>query len=179
MIMDAHVADNRGCKEKGNLAEQSAMNCLRARGNLIRDASGEQDKLNHIDFFVTDKNGDEQPVQVKSMSNEDYADYVCLEVKGTKGTGSLYATKASILMFEREDCFIIVKVAPVQKFIENNISKEMIARDLHGAIQENCLYSRRSEYGYNHLAFIHVDELLKLSSAKKLPKGEEKLGLVK
>ncbi len=144
MIFERHIADKRGCKEKGNRAEQSAMNCLRARKRLVRDATEKDDKISHIDFYATDANGIEHGIQVKSKSRDDFKDHLCVEIKGTKYRGSLYASKAKVLMWEREDHFIMVTLSDLRnaganmKFNWQEIAEQRAGhiRDLEQLVSE-------------------------------------------
>lgn len=173
MNSERHPADNnkRQSKERGNKAELLLRLSIEAAGQVVKTATALQDKRNHIDLFIVRPNK-EVPIQVKAIPSS-YSDYLCVEIKGTKYDGSLYASKAEYLAFEQEDYFIFVPMEEIRKYVILNISTGL-STDKKYAIENKCKYQRQSTYGTNHLAFVHLDELIKMAGMRKLKKVDLK-----
>lgn len=176
MLDKRHPFDKRGALEKGNKAEMRARLAIEFNNKQVKTATSQDDKTNHIDLFIV-SGTTEVPVQVKSRPSS-YPDYLCVELKGTVGIGSLWATKSYYLFFETATHFLVIKMSELREWVKQHI-KDEISSNKHYAITNRTKYLRRSKHGDNHLAFVPVTEIEKFPGTQKLAFAPEKeLGLL-
>lgn len=121
----AHISDKRyeETLRKGNKTEREFMDLMISRGNVVLEATDEEDMYKHIDFFV---NGDGVDIKGNKKSYD-----IWLEVQNVFGGNGWLCGEAKWIVFDLVDvnAYYIYKRMDLLKWVVENTSENTTDRN--------------------------------------------------
>lgn len=127
--------DTRGAGELGANAEALFKRSAEAEGWRVEDATLQQDIHDHTDFIIewvgvpelhhkrVVGDGAKFTVDVKAQGRDQY---VWVEIRNVNGDAGWLYGKAYFIAFQRENGFLMVSREKLQKWIEENVTREYV-----------------------------------------------------
>tara|TARA_Y100001963_G_C6659124_1_gene389561 strand:- start:57 stop:575 length:519 start_codon:yes stop_codon:yes gene_type:complete len=115
MKVNANLRHDDDSFELGEIAEDLFVKAAEGRGYEARKSSAKEDIWSHIDYYITNKQGDVKSFDVKSRKrtsrrDNDFNDeWVWVEFKNVRGYRGWLKGKADFISFETQDTFLSVR----------------------------------------------------------------------
>ena len=130
MKINANLRDDDDSFELGQLAEDLFVKVAQDKGYEVRKSSAKEDIWSHIDYYITNKQGDVKSFDVKSRKrtsrndNKFNDEWVWVEFKNVRGYRGWLKGKADFIAFETKDSFLSVRRKDLLELCERLVNLE-------------------------------------------------------
>ena len=130
MKVNANLRHDDDSFELGEIAEDLFVKTAESKGYEARKSSAKEDVWSHIDYYITNKQGNVKSFDVKSRKrtsrrDSDFNDeWVWVEFKNVRGYRGWLKGKADFIAFETKDTFLSVRRKELLELCEELVNLE-------------------------------------------------------
>jgi hypothetical protein len=148
----------------GQEAEDKFKRACACNNIHVTPATKDEDKKEHIDFWVKWDDGKLKPVDVKAVKKLDSKSYILeyffftIEWQNVLGKAGWVLGKSKYIVFETAKNFLFIPRVKLVEWWENNVDMNTVVDENHKAM--GCVFYRRGNGDQDIISIISIEELM-------------------
>ena len=151
------------CKKRGNRGESRFALAASSNGYSCKKVVGGNDRKLHIDYYLTDQNGNQKTVDVKakkkiSRTTDVQTEWVWVEFKTVDGRDGWLYGGADLIAFEQDKGFLVVDRSSLAELAEDKVDKEKLVNKATDAYYS--VYTRKGRK--DEISLINIEDIISI-----------------